>query len=257
MNGLVGHLGLAVLTFAVTNVDDLLLLGLFFSNSRYPTRSVVAGQFLGVAFLVGVSLVGLVLGKYGQPQWIGWLGLVPFFIGLRAAWRLRSASVVEAAPQRASTGSTVLQVAAITIANGADNISVYVPLFATLPAAVVSLYCGVFAAMVGVWCLASYFLVQHPGLSRVLTRYGHLILPFFLMALGGWILFETKAYTLAAALTVSQRSDVIGAWPPACRAPSCSPGRDAATARNEKRPAAGPGVQLHKKSAQCGVLLNK
>ncbi|GAB2452309.1 cadmium transporter [Hymenobacter qilianensis] len=196
MDGLVGHLGLALLTFAVTNVDDLLLLGLFFSNPRYPARSVVIGQFLGVAFLVGISLVGLVLGKFGQPQWIGWLGLVPILIGLRAAWRLRDNSVVEVAPQAVSTGSTVLQVAAITIANGADNVSVYVPLFATLPAVVVGLYCGVFAAMVGVWCLVSYYLVQYPGLSRLLTRYGHVILPFFLMALGGWILYETKAYTL-------------------------------------------------------------
>ena len=196
MDGLLGHVGLALLTFAVTNVDDLLLLGLFFSNPRYPVRSVVVGQFLGVAFLVGVSLLGLLLGKFGQPQWVGWLGLVPIFIGLRAAWRLRDASVAEAAPPPVSAGSTVLQVATITIANGADNISVYIPLFATLPAAVVGLYCGVFAAMVGVWCLVSYYLVQHSGLSRVLARYGHIILPYFLMALGCWILFETKAYTL-------------------------------------------------------------
>jgi cadmium resistance protein CadD (predicted permease) len=196
MDGLVGHLGLALLTFAVTNVDDLLLLALLFSNPRYPVRSVVVGQFLGVAFLVGVSLFGLVLGKLAQPQWVGWLGLVPIFIGLRAAWRLREPSAAEASPQPVSVGSTVLQVAAITIANGADNVSVYVPLFATIPAVVVAMYCGVFAAMVGVWCLVSYFLVQHPGLSRVLTRYGHLILPFFLMALGCWILFETKAYAV-------------------------------------------------------------
>ncbi|GAB3323238.1 hypothetical protein GCM10027511_31990 [Hymenobacter humi] len=115
---------------------------------------------------------------------------------MRGAWRLRDPSAAEASPQPVSAGSTVLQVAAITIANGADNVSVYVPLFATLPAMVVGLYCGVFAAMVGVWCLVSYYLVQHPGLSRVLTRYGHLILPYFLMALGCWILFETKAYKL-------------------------------------------------------------
>ena len=196
MDGLMGHLGLALVTFAVTNVDVLLLLSLFFSNPRYSTRSVVVGQFIGVAFLVGVSLVGLVLGTFVNQRWIGLLGFIPIFIGLHAAWRLRSASVAETPPQVVSTGSTVLQVAAITIANGADNVSVYVPLFATLPAVTVGLYCGVFAAMVGVWCLASYFLVQHPGLARVLARYGHLILPFFLMALGCWILFETKAYTL-------------------------------------------------------------
>ncbi|MBC6605615.1 cadmium resistance transporter [Hymenobacter sp. BT188] len=196
MDGFMGHLGLALVTFAVTNVDDLLLLSLFFSNPRYPVRSVVVGQFLGVAFLVGVSLVGLVLGTFVNQQWIGLLGLVPIFIGLRAAWRLQSASVPETTQQEVSTGSSVLQVSAITIANGADNVSVYVPLFATLPVVTVGLYCGVFAAMVGVWCIVSYYLVQHPGLSKVLACYGHLVLPFFLMALGCWILFETKAYTL-------------------------------------------------------------
>jgi cadmium resistance protein CadD (predicted permease) len=157
----------------------------------------VAGQFLGVGFLVGVSLFGLLLGQWGHPQVMGWLGLVPLALGLRAAWRLRKAAAAEIAElKEPNVGSTLLQVAAITIANGADNLSVYIPLFATLPAVTVGLYCGVFAVLVGLWCLVSYYLVQHPGVHKVLARYGHIILPFFLIALGGWILFETQAYTL-------------------------------------------------------------
>ncbi|MBC6605367.1 cadmium resistance transporter [Hymenobacter sp. BT188] len=197
MDGFIGHVGLALATFAVTNVDDLVLLSLFFSNPRFPARSVVAGQFLGVAVLVGVSLLGLLLGQWGNPQMIGWLGLIPIGLGLRAAWRLHAASETEGpAPKEVKPGSTVLQVAAITVANGADNVSIYIPLFATLPAVAVGLYCGVFAVMVGAWCLVSFYLVQYPALNRVLIHYGHIILPFFLIALGGWILFETQAYTL-------------------------------------------------------------
>ena len=38
------------------------------------------------------------------------------------------------------------------------------------------------------------YLVHRPTLNKVLACYGHIILPLFLMALGGWIIFETKAY---------------------------------------------------------------
>ena len=48
--------GLAVVLFASTNVDDLFVLVGFLADPRYETRQVVFGQYLGVATLVAVSL---------------------------------------------------------------------------------------------------------------------------------------------------------------------------------------------------------
>jgi phage major head subunit gpT-like protein len=56
-------------------------------------------------------------------------------------------------------------VAAVTIANGADNISVYTPLFHTLGIADSLNTIAVFAALVAVWCAAGAWLGSHKPVS--------------------------------------------------------------------------------------------
>jgi cadmium resistance protein CadD (predicted permease) len=93
------------------------------------------------------------------------------------------------------------QVAAVTIANGGDNIGIYVPLFATSSAGRLGVILSVYFAMVGVWCYMAYQLVRHPIVARVLTRYGAAIVPFVLIGLGIFILMDSEIYKLL----VSQR----------------------------------------------------
>ena len=57
MNGYLGILGASVTTFALTNIDDACLLTLLFAQ-RIPARRIVAGQYLGFAVIVVVSLLG-------------------------------------------------------------------------------------------------------------------------------------------------------------------------------------------------------
>jgi cadmium resistance protein CadD (predicted permease) len=47
----------SVTTFAATNVDDVLLLTLFFAR-QVPARHIVAGQYLGLAIII-LSLIGM------------------------------------------------------------------------------------------------------------------------------------------------------------------------------------------------------
>ena len=46
-----------MVAFAATNVDDVVLLAIFFArrDDRFGTRQIVAGQYLGFAFLLVVS----------------------------------------------------------------------------------------------------------------------------------------------------------------------------------------------------------
>ena len=63
----------AVVTFAATNVDDILVLVMFFSqlNTSFRPRHVIIGQYVGFAILVSVSLLGF-LGSLVIPRpWIG------------------------------------------------------------------------------------------------------------------------------------------------------------------------------------------
>ena len=88
------------------------------------------------------------------------------------------------------------QGAAVTIANGGDNIGIYVPLFAASSAAILGVILSVFLVMVGVWCYGAYQLARHPIVTRVLTQYGAAIVPFVLIGLGIFILIDSEAYKL-------------------------------------------------------------
>lgn len=192
----------ATITFAATNVDDIFILALFYSqtNKTFHRWHVVAGQYLGFTWLVLISLLGFLGGLIAPREWIGLLGLLPIIIGVRQ-WLNRNkieAEETAAMPEASKSGvfSAVVGVAAVTFANGGDNIGIYTPLFAGSDLTKLTIYLAVFYLLLGVWCAAGYFLTRQPPVAKILTGYGHLIVPFVLVALGVYILIESETYTL-------------------------------------------------------------
>ena len=94
----------------------------------------------------------------------------------------------------ADRGAGVLQVAAVTFANGGDNIGVYVPVFAVAGAGGMVGYVVVFLIGVGLWCAMGWFLAGRPLVAGVLSRWGHVILPVVLIGIGLVILVEGGAF---------------------------------------------------------------
>lgn len=189
-------LGIGVVVFASTNLDDIFLLSAFFTDPRLRPRSVVAGQFLGIGVLTAASAVAALAALVIPEGWTALLGRVPLGMGLRALLALRGApsgpeneggvqAEEHAAEQR--TRSQVLAVAGVTIANGGDNLGVYIPLFASEPWAI-PVYAAIFAVMTAAWCWAGYRLVRNRWIGGRLRRYGHVLLPFVLVTLGIYIL---------------------------------------------------------------------
>jgi cadmium resistance protein CadD (predicted permease) len=164
---------------------------------------------LGFGILVLLSLPGYFGGRLVPAQYIGLLGLVPLGIGLKMLFA--SSDEAKDAVQVLESGASnrfqrllaflppqVLQVAAITVANGGDNIGIYVPLFASKNLVGLLVILATFFLLVGVWCYVAGRLVKQPLVSRVLVKYGDRLIPWVLMALGGYILSEsgTVAYFL-------------------------------------------------------------
>ena len=77
------------------------------------------------------------------------------------------------------------------MAHGADNLGVYIPLFARTPAHI-PLYVAVFAVMTALSCLLGHTLIRNRLLSARIIRYGHAIVPFFLCGLGLQILWGAR-----------------------------------------------------------------
>lgn len=181
--------------YAVTNVDDILLLALYFGQAgdRRAAVRIVAGQYAGFTAIVVVSVAGALGAGLLPRSVLPYLGHCRCCSGLRAAWRAWRARAdgEEASPAPAMT---VPGVAAVTFAGGGDNIGVigvYVPVFATAGAGGMAVFVVVFLVLVGVWCVLGRFLATRPVTARALARWGHVLLPVVLVALGLLILFTT------------------------------------------------------------------
>ena len=180
-------IALGIAAFVSTNIDDIFLLIMFFSNARFSLAQVVIGQYAGMALLVVVSLLAALATFTISNQFIGLMGLLPIAIGIKQLLELRKGSDDEKPlPDRAG----FLTVTAVMIANGADNIGVYVPLFAIRTPAEMLVIVFVFALMTGVWCAAGYALVNNPIAGAHIRRVERVLLPFVLIGLGIWILLE-------------------------------------------------------------------
>jgi cadmium resistance protein CadD (predicted permease) len=188
-------LSVSLTVFASTNLDDLVLLAAWFADPTLRARTIVLGQLLGIGALVAASAAAALLALAVPDGWPALLGVVPFGIGVSKAWALRRPAVNDdeddARPAPASARWQAFAVAAVTIANGGDNLAVYIPLFAQQPAHI-PLHAAAFALMTLLWCALSRALVTHRAIGERLRRHGHVVVPVVLMALGLWILADAR-----------------------------------------------------------------
>lgn len=185
----------AVVVFASTNVDDVVLLMVLFADPKLRPRAVVTGQYVGVTVLVLLSAVAGAAAVAVPAGWISLLGAVPLALGLYKGFEvLRARGAANDDPTRSELAgsSQVLAVAGVTLANGADNLGVYIPLFAVERRSLV-VYAAVFAVMVALWCALGFKLVEHRAVGGKIRRYGHVALPIVLVLLGVHILFGVRA----------------------------------------------------------------
>ena len=188
--------------FAVTNLDDIVILSLFFAQGageHGSARRVVVGQYLAFTAILAVA-IGIAFGASFLPEEaIPYLGLIPITIGLRDAWKLwKNRQRGDEGEQTHTTqgGPTVRKVATTTFGNGGDNIGVYVPVFDTVGTSGTIVYAAVFLILVGVWCIAGRFFATRPIIARALSRWGHILLPVVLITIGLIILIQGGAFGL-------------------------------------------------------------
>ncbi|MBW4518249.1 MAG: cadmium resistance transporter [Scytolyngbya sp. HA4215-MV1] len=201
MNGLATAISTGLTAFTATNLDDILILMLFFSqtNAVFQKKHIVTGQYLGFTALVIASLPGF-FGSLLLPRpCIGLLGLVPISIGISRLVNSKNeddnSTFEETQPQQTWFSSLVspqaYSVAAVTFANGGDNIGIYMPLFANCTWQTLVLILTVFFLLVGIWCFAAYCLTQVPAIADTLTCDGSQLVPFVLIGLGILILLDS------------------------------------------------------------------
>lgn len=202
MNELIASVPKGLAAFTATNLDDIIILLLFFSqiSASFRRRHIVAGQYLGFGALVVASLSGFLTSFWLPRPWIGMLGIIPIAIGLNRLLNPEEDGDAELSEQQPSFGTSTFSslfspqtysVAAVTFANGGDNVGIYVPLFASSTWESLLVILSVFFSLVGVWCYTAYRLIGVPVIAETLTRYGNHLIPFVLIGLGVLILIDS------------------------------------------------------------------
>jgi cadmium resistance transport/sequestration family protein len=203
-----------LVAFAATTIDDIIILLLFFSqiNANFRRRHIVFGYYLGFTVIILASLPGYFGGLFMPREWIGLLGILPIVIGIKQLLSREKdtpqVQTVTSELESSKSGNPIIsffasilspqtyKVTAVAVANGGDNISIYIPLFAGSQFASLCIILAVFFLMLGVWCAIAFLLTRQPTIAYMLTRYGQPLVPFVLIGLGLFIMYERGTFNL-------------------------------------------------------------
>ncbi len=186
----------AIFAFIATNLDDMFLLASFFAHPDFQAENVFLGQYIGFLVLLLVSSLAYFAQFVIPAVWLSILGFFPIAIGIRGLFKLKNSNN----PDEDSEGfipvknekksNQMFQVAVVTVANGGDNLGVYMPLFATMNSVSLMVTVVTFLILVGVWCLLGYKLVNNRIIGDEIKKYGHYILPFVMIFIGAMIILK-------------------------------------------------------------------
>jgi cadmium resistance protein CadD (predicted permease) len=190
-----GILGIGATAFVATNIDDLLILIAFFSNSRFPLSQIVLGQYTGMGALLAISVVGSLIALIVPNNLIGLIGIFPIAIGIKELLELLKNGDNEESAKQLSRSRLIaylpfLTVAAVTFSGG-EEIGIYTSVFATYhEVSEIIIIVLVVVVLTGFWCAIAYHLVNRPLIASRIKRTGTVALPFVLIGLGIYILAE-------------------------------------------------------------------
>ncbi|MBW4687924.1 MAG: cadmium resistance transporter [Komarekiella atlantica HA4396-MV6] len=220
MAWLIGTLFIGISAAFATTFDDNLYLTAFFGkvNHTFRPKHIIIGEFVGFTALVMASLPGFLGGLVLPEAWIGLLGILPIMIGISHLMNrgkeedtLQAVSAFTNSAKSKRHKKSLLailkdrqtyRVSAVTIANGGNNIGIYVPLFASSNVPSLAVIVCVCYSAIGLWCFVSYNLTRNPVMASVMTRYGRKVFPFVLIYLGLSIIVKSGTYQLVPSLAM-------------------------------------------------------
>ncbi|EHR36415.1 CadD family cadmium resistance transporter [Helcococcus kunzii] len=186
----------AIGVYISTSIDYLLILVILFAqlHSKREKLQIYAGQYLGTAVLVSISLFAAYVVNFIPDKWIvGLLGLIPLFIGIKFALSGEDEDETEEIREKIEQDKSknlLWTVVLLTIASGGDNLGVYIPYFSSLNWSKIIIVLIIFAIGIAILCELSRSLSKIPMVSEIIEKYEKIIVPVVFIALGIYIMYE-------------------------------------------------------------------
>ncbi|ERK31527.1 cadmium resistance transporter [Clostridium intestinale] len=207
----------ALVSFLSTNIDDIFILMLFFSqvNKDMKVKHIVVGQYLGMGVLIGISTIGALGISIIPKEYVGLLGLIPIYLGVKEyinhkkeikndheqAVQDKKDNIEEKVVFKEENklliftkkiiSPSIIKVASVTFANGGDNIGIYIPLFSSMKLHSILITVIVFLLLTALWCFIGFKLAEHPFVNKNIEKYKHIFVPIIFIALGIFIIIES------------------------------------------------------------------
>ncbi|MBU5426786.1 cadmium resistance transporter [Tissierella pigra] len=226
---MIGSMVTSIISFISTNIDDIFVLMILYSqvNDKMKKSYIVTGQYLGISILVMLSLLGA-FGLLILPEkYVGILGIIPIILGIKA-WFDSKKEIQELHTKNYSfieedidnngiygkrekethfnkiekiksflgkiIKPEILSVMLITIANGADNIGIYIPLFRSYTFGQLIITIIIFSVMIALWCFLGEKISSFPQVKEILQKYKRIIIPIVFIGLGIFIIIESGLF---------------------------------------------------------------
>jgi len=196
-----------IFSFVSTEIDNILVMTVLFAQSDRDIKKihVVAGQYLALGILTAMSILGAYGLTFVPQEYIGFFGLIPIALGVKEYVsykrdrREKSISAIKSEEKptakkavkpisECTSSSGVISIALVALANGADNIGIYIPIFARYSFGQLIAVIAIFTVMMALWCLLAEWLTRFPIVKAPLQKYKHYIVPAVFIGLGLYIL---------------------------------------------------------------------
>ena len=195
---------LVVSTFAVTNLDNLIILVFLLGQSPNARQHVLMGFVAAVILVIAVSSVGILIGTLLSPSLVGYLGFGPLLIGIYILYQQlrstenKSTAVISAmgAPSRVWLTTVVLM-----FSNSADSIAVLLPLLAESGSMPTLLIVSIYLLTSILWCVISIKIASNADLAKRINDRGEKLVPWVMIAVGIYVLSNTGTDSLLTGVT--------------------------------------------------------
>ncbi len=181
----------AVFVYLATSVDEIpFLFAMFAHRKRYKAWEVAGGYLVGTLLLAGISLLtATVLNFLPRREYLGLLGLIPLMLGIRAALTGEEEEEPEI-PAEKKFRWAVIEVIALTLALGGDDLAVYIPLFTASTAADRWFMIAVFTISTGILLYVSKQLTAIHAVSEFIEKYERVLVAVIFIGLAVYIFIQ-------------------------------------------------------------------
>ena len=211
----------SIVSFISTNIDNIFVMMVLYArvDETFKKKYVVIGQYLAIGILTAISLSAAFGLNFVPQKYVGLLGLIPIALGVkewisykrpvqnksnRKEFPLETEKTEAAHPNKlqnilrkvTSMASKIvkpeiLSVALVGVANGADNIGVYIPLFTGYSSIQVIVTIIVFVLMMAVWCFLGEKITDFPKIKAIIQTYKYFAVPAVFVGLGIYIIIKS------------------------------------------------------------------